>query len=225
MEKKKAAFIGVGSDGSNVKCDSMDEVYMTWWLKELKDKGYVVDYYKNEASFDLSPGIKAGYSQMSKSKNPKMREYKHSIVSEHSYKWDFTIIWDAKAYGILVFDNLNVNTRTNKSIMIGIPFLEGDERTPLYSMIEVKPPFDFKNMTRIAKINISWVWQKTGMVVSLVVPSGSSDCLFANTFTPKRYLMNDKSTAKRNITKHKVVLIDEYLSNFKLQMPLGFDKL
>ena len=59
----------------------------------------------------------------------------------------------------------------------------------LTSYIEVKPDFDFNNMTRYARIKMNWLFQQTGVFTNLVkVPS-----VFKNTFTPDRYILTDNN--------------------------------
>lgn len=65
----------------------------------------------------------------------------------------------------------------------------------LISYVEIKPNFDFNNMTRYVKIKINWLFQQTGVFVNLVkVPE-----IFKNTFVPDRYFLTDEGKRTRQI--------------------------
>jgi hypothetical protein len=78
-----------------------------------------------------------------------------------------------------------------------------------FSYIEVKPSFDFKNMTRLVKINQKWVFEKHHIYINIVVP----EHLFNRTFTPLKYFTTDKSGKPRKIKYKNKITLQEYLKS------------
>jgi hypothetical protein len=61
------------------------------------------------------------------------------------------------------------------------------------SYLEIKSNFDFKNMTRLAIINIKWMYQEHHLYVQKVIPIGNKNCLFAKTFVPEKAMLTKKT--------------------------------
>jgi len=62
-------------------------------------------------------------------------------------------------------------------------------------------------MTRLAKINIKWVWDKYGVFVNIIIPEKHFD----KTFTPKRFLTTDKSGKPRKIKYKNIKSLKQFI--------------
>ena len=76
------------------------------------------------------------------------------------------------------------------------------------SYMEIKGVFDRNNMTRLFRQNQAWIYDKHRIFVDLfLIPK-----LFAKTFTPKKYLITDKTMKPRAIG-FQINSVDEYLNS------------
>lgn len=187
--------------------DSWEEVYFYWWAKELKEAGYVQEIFFHPKSFELSDTLSVPYVKPMKKVKDKVLQ--HKLLNDHIYTTDCMIIWNTKALGLLTFSLAQVNQMPHlKNEVELIPANEDGGTGTIYSFIEVKPIFDQNNMTRLAKINQKWVWEKYNRYVEIVIP----EKLFKKTFTPERYLVTNKSFKARNL-KYKPTTLKEFLSS------------
>ncbi|MEM6734459.1 MAG: hypothetical protein AAF620_00175 [Bacteroidota bacterium] len=194
-----------------MKFDSEEEQYFAWWLDELQGRGFIKFYNRDIESFALSGPVTYEWIQKRQLKT-KVKEVCKStkILEGHRYTPDFEIFWDKRAEGVF-YTNLN--------------FLDNPKKMPYFiaqddsSLVEIKSAFDMHNMTRLATINIKWVFEKFECYVqkAVVRPHVSkagklipTSSLFVDTFTPKRYLMTDSGKQTRKI-RFPVVMLDDFL--------------
>lgn len=169
--------------------DSEGEMNFIMWMEELKEEGYIEKYERGQ-SYLLSDSLVNNYVETLKTKSkPKTQ----TILHGHSYTPDFFIMWTTKGFNI--FCN-NLGEKWVKPFMCDGKF----------SYIEAKPPFDFANMSRLAMLNIKWMWQKYKIHVQMV----KNIELFEKTFTPKAYLVT--KTGKTRLVKHKFRTLKEYIN-------------
>ena len=175
---------------------SMEELYFLWWLCDLKDEGYVEDAWYEEDAFVLGKGYEKSYIKRMKTKEKVEEE---SVLPSTVYTPDFKIKWTEKARGVFYHDLVSEEKLTHgrkPKYSIG---------ADLVSYIEIKPNFDFNNMTRYVKIKINWLFQATGVFVNLVkVPQ-----IFKDTFVPDRYFLTDEGKRTRQI-KFKTKRLQDY---------------
>ena len=173
--------------------DSNEEKYFSWYLEELKERKYIDNWKKIEIAYELTDGLSHTY--IKKMKKIEDVELMQTILSPSSYTPDFKIFWNKKAYGIFVQD---INNTKNKIVT---PFICDSEGI---SIVETKGTFDMGNMTRLATLNIKFMYFRYNIYVNLIkVPT-----IFKKTFTPDRYLMTDKTFRPRAInygTKKKPI--------------------
>jgi len=177
---------------------SMEELYFLWWLCDLKDEGYVSDAWYEDDKFVLGKGYEKSYKKRMKTKTKVESE---SVLPKSVYTPDFRIKWTEKARGVFYHDLVSEEKLTHG-------------RKPMYSLgqdltsyIEIKPSFDFNNMTRYVKIKINWLFQAEGIYVNLVkVPD-----IFKQTFVPDRYFTTDENKKARSI-KFKTKRLKEFVS-------------
>ena len=178
------------SKGVEVK--SKEELYFSWWLDELEDNGIIESYGYEPKTFKLSDA--AHYTKTVQMKT-KSKIVTRTLLQPHSYTPDFQIHWHKDMDFIHSWCGL--------------------------SWVDVKGGYS-KNFNDTAfPLNQKWMYDKFGIYVEKVV-SGSSTYknskkelvikkgLFAKTFTPKRYLLTDKSNKPRKIN-FKVTLLEDIL--------------
>ena len=173
--------------------DSPEEAYVSWYLDELVEADYVLDYQAQPKSFTLSPKRTFKWTEKLKTKE---KDRVSTLLQEHVYTADFSVKWGDT--GGVFIKNVN-NTRLDRDA----PFLSGPSGV---SIIEVKPSFDRNNMTRLFIINQKWMYDKYGIYVHKVIPQK----LFEATFTPKKYLLTDTGKQKRKI-KFATRTLEEYV--------------
>lgn len=203
-EKKKKEIISVGKNTEDYfpqieleDLQSMEELYFLWYLCDLKDAGYVEDAWYEDDTFTLGKGYEKEYKVVMKTKTKIKKE---TVVKPTIYTPDFKIKWTEEAVGVFYMDYVAEERITYSSKPV---FSLGMDLT---SYIEVKPDFDFNNMTRYAKIKMNWLFQQTGVFTNLVkVPT-----VFKNTFTPDRYILTDNNKRTRQI-KFKIKTIQEFV--------------
>lgn len=169
-----------------VEFKSNHEKYFSWWLDELMEVGIIDNYDYEPTSYELSD--KVVYQVL----DNKGKQKNKTLLEEHCYTPDFIINWN--------------NNKLNVANKIGILYDNKCE-----SVIEIKPPFNMNNMTRLFIINQKWVYEKYKIYVQKVVV----DDIFSKTFIPKRYLKTDKSNKLRKIN-YKHMLIDKYIVDVEL---------
>ena len=164
---------------------SNEEYYFSLWLDELKANGYIKRYEYEPEAIPLSSKL---------CRNIGKKE--QFVLHPHEYTYDFIIKWDKSA------------------IWIFATVFESDVKstTPLYcdtnltSVIEIKPEFDYKNMTREVMINIKWVWEKYNIYINLVKPPS----FFKKSFTPAQFLLT-KTNKPRTIKYKPILTLQEYV--------------
>lgn len=188
--------------------ESPEELAFLQWAFELVDAGYI-DTIERAKSFSLAGPLVSQYIKTTQLKTKVKEEHKEEILlNGHVYTPEYKITWNIDKYQKFVndsyLDGYNYNNSKNTK-----PFLVTHEKLgERISYVEVKPPFDQNNMTRLFKINQKWMWDKHKIFVNLIVPQE----LFEETFTPKAYLFTPTGK-NRTITKWKVRSLNEYINN------------
>jgi hypothetical protein len=184
--------------------DSNEEKYTYFWLEELKRKGFIKKIVAQPESFDLSEPVVVEYYKQMKTKGKYVEE---PILRGHIYTTDFYVEWDedfvmTNSLVTMIYSDVKKKNGASLGILLAH---EIDGR--YFSYIEVKPNYDMKNMTRLAKINQKWVYEKHHLFVNIVIP----EKLFNMTFTPLSYFVTDKSGKPRKIKYKNKITLDEYL--------------
>jgi hypothetical protein len=165
--------------------DSNEELYFSWWLDELLEAEIVLKYNR-ALPIQLSEPVKRWEHKKyitKVRKEERLKSVQKTILQAHIYTPDFVVLF-----------------RPNFAEKIGLDCVN----TGL-AIIEVKGNYDSNNMTRLFKINQKWVYSKTGELINLVkVPD-----IFEKTFTPKKYLLTDKTKKARRIN-FKVRTLEEF---------------
>ena len=149
------------------KFDSDEEMYFFWWLKELQSHGYINKIVTQPKSFNLSQPLRSDYIFEMKTK---IKYVDEELMKGHIYTTDFYVEWNEKAKDkVMTLIDSALRKKKGQSLNILLSQMCNDSGL-FYSFIEVKPSFDQNNMTRLAKINQKWVWDKCRQYVNIVIP-------------------------------------------------------
>lgn len=172
---------------------SDEEEMFSWWLDELCKHNFVESYTYEPEPIHLSIKVERKVEIPLKTK---IKDDTQFVLHPHKYTFDFLIQWREEALNrfVTIFESTKKN---NTSLYC--------DRN-LQSYIEIKPGFDYKNMTREVMINIKWVYDKHGIYINLVKPP----VFFKDSFTPMKLLFT--KTGKPKKLKHKILTIQEFLS-------------
>lgn len=200
------------------KYDSNEELWVSYYLSELKAAGFVDEWKSQPQEYVLSESVVYTWTQTLKTKN-KIKS--SALLQGHKYTPDFSISWNSCAR------NVFFNTIEDGINFKEIPFFAHSGSN--VSIIDVKPAFDMKNMTRLFTINQKWVMDKFGLYIQKIITSkelkhyhvvgnkkkkvyshSTWSGLFPKTFVPERYFLTDKSGKPRKI-KYEAIRLGEYL--------------
>lgn len=176
--------------------DSKEELYFSWWLDELKEAKYIVEWYPG-STIELSKEVEVGGKK---------------LLNKHGYAFDFSIRWNDSAKDVFITSEPKKGFFTYNKFIID-PSLDDSGYIP-FSYIEIKGVFDARNMTRLFVINQKWVYDKRRIYVQLVkIPK-----LFKDTFTPAKYLITDAGKQERKLNFVPKTL-DEYVKYIRERVP------
>ncbi len=152
--------------------DSDDEKFFSYWLEELEEEGLIRGWELHPTSFRLFEGLTVEKNIQLKTKTKTVEK---TLLQPHIYTADFII-------------------RGKSDFLDSVFTRSGLEQ---YYYVEVKPPFDRYNMTRLFHVNQKWVYEKFGIYVNQVI----INTLFKQTFVPVKcaFLKNGKGRNKRFI--------------------------
>jgi len=135
------------------------------------------------------------------------------LLDSHYYTPDFRIVWNKKASG-LFFINIDCCPKLalwdTASFKAQFRWIAGEYKE--VSTVEIKPSHDFKNMEKLAKLNIQWVFQNYGIYVQIIKPVGGykeKECLFKKTFTPIKYFKTP--TGKDRVQNYVFKLLTDFI--------------
>lgn len=172
-----------------MKFDSPEEKYFSFYADELKMSGYIKCYTHHPEPYILSEPFSYEYNKLLKTK---IKSVEQMFIRKHQYTPDFSVHWNEKARGVFF------NTFKDKVNLKKIPFVAQDGKQP-FSIIEIKAGFSKYNMGREAGLHQKWVMAKYGHYIQKVIISNKPNGLFAQTFTPEKYLLTEKAFKERKL--------------------------
>lgn len=162
--------------------DSFIEIHYYWYLLELEKMGYISKIIKHPKQEEILPKV--------------MKGVKGVLLNSFNYTPDFLVYWNDKAYNEHIV--VEEDKATTKAIYVS-------QNGKTY--IEIKPDFDMNNMTRDFRVKQKVIYHALGRYVQLVIVPK----IFKSTFTPLRYLMQDKKSNRRRSIKFKINLFSEWV--------------
>jgi len=198
-ELKKTVFFR--SDMSNFNFDSIGEVYISFWLDELKENGFIKTWTAQPDSFILTNKVTRTIKEQLKTKVKIKEEF---ITSDMKYTTDFKIEWTDLGLSSNIVCDFHGDKKKEKYQLFhsnGISYLEAKPDS-----ISLKKAHDPNNMTRLVRSKIKQVYDKHGIWVNLVF----TNALFHDTFMPERYIYTDGMTKIRGI-KYNYIKLDKFI--------------
>ena len=198
---------------TDIHFDSNEERYFYWAIEELQQKEIILRWAYHPKPFPLSDRV--GHECMEE-KKAKTKLIEKFIMHPHSYQADFLLYWNPGWEGRLFMT-------LDGWLDLNYPFIANmNKNKEPYSVIDVKGSFAGKhnNSAVTFPLDQKWTYSKYKIYVQKIIPKD----LFANTFTPAKYLKTDVSGKARKI-KFKTVSIDQYmtmLGNKKIISSLEF---
>jgi len=190
------------------------EQYFEWYLQELKDCGYIKDFFREPETLTVAETSTALYTKRMKSKT---KHIEINLFPKIRLTYDYLIIWNdiAEYFFYEVIEPHNVLFQLKRPLFIAHKYplyINGEvysETEIPYSYIDVKT---LSTITRFGSNSTSYtfplkqrmLYDSFGIYVNKIVPipagkKGFKQSLFLNSFTPKRYMFTDKSGQLRKI--------------------------
>ena len=193
MTTKEIALLQPENTGLNKSLDSLYELYMLWYLRELEEAGYI-SAIAMPNSMEIISAAKVDITQKLKTKD---KVVQRTLLASVDYTPDFSFfvmndhpklfidLWEP------VLDLNNWNSAAFKSCNNEV-------------LIDVKAANyggKFGSTGRSFQINRSILWQSESRFVNKIIPinKGVSTSLFRDTFVPNRFLYTDISGKRRTI--------------------------
>lgn len=195
------------------KFDSKEEMHFSWWLNELIEKGYIDEVIYQPIPFKLSDSFSRTYiKKIDKKTGDAVYDTQH-IVFGHEYTPDVLIQWNPKAKGIFYVPIIDQSIKMQKHHLISNVMINPNNGDDVdCTIVEIKGMFDFKNMTRLATINIKWVFSEHKIFIEMVKVPG----IFKTTFTPNRYLFTDETREPRRGIKFPTKTLSAFLDSIQV---------
>jgi|32_taG_2_1085360.scaffolds.fasta_scaffold19540_2 hypothetical protein len=188
--------------------DSVGELHFSYWTDQLIQEGYIEQVVLQPEPYDLSMRLVKPY--IKKMKRVEDKKMYQTIHQPHIYTPDVLIVWTEKARGIFF-----ITIKDTCKVLPHHLFAnwQGFENRDVWATtLELKPTFDHQNMTRLASLNIKWVYEKYNHIIEMVkVPD-----FFKKTFTPDRYLLTDKTYVPRKL-KYEPKNLTRFISELQKQ--------
>lgn len=198
MKKEKKPV----KDYNGIEYESDEELMTLLWMEELQDRGYI-ERIERAPTHILSEAMENRYEEIVQMKTKSKSTWKKQVLLHaHEYTAEFQVLWKPKAVNTkLLWKSYKDINEKKDSVFI---YQQGADGPIIY--IEVKPSWDAQNMERLFKINQKWMWDKYRIFVNLIKPHK----LFAETFTPKRWLTTP--TGKQRAINWPIKSIEQYLN-------------
>lgn len=183
---------------------SKEELYFEWFLQELQDNGYIINFAKAN-TYQLLPLVKISYEEILKTKT-KIKE--QTISREHNYTPDYEIHWNKKAENIFYQDfEFSYTGGVLQNKINTDLFLKVKSFSSNICLVEIKGGFSLHGQLRNNSIDRKLMLDNKQLFVNLVkIPD-----LFKLMFVPEKYLLTD--TGKQNRIIHfKTKTLTEYIN-------------
>lgn len=189
------------------------EMYFRWYCDDLLQAGYLESFQREAETFKVLPKIDYKREKHLKTKENTFEPI--NLFQETNYTYDFKLVWSEKALYIFTepidFDG---------AFVFGFPafvsnWIDVNGIVKMVSYVDIKPHYKavefgggkMKSYYTFPFIQ-KYLYMTKGLYINKIIPinsgkNGISSCLFASTFTPKRYVYTDKSGDERKIPFRK----------------------
>lgn len=186
---------------TNDEYDSLDEIYFAWYLHNLHEAKIVLKWVHHKKNVELIEPVKHFYLEQLKTKTKLKTK---TLLSNLSYTGDFSILWNKSAKGIF-YNNICTDPEKAEVINPKLYFLANHIDI---THVDVKNPFNFKNMRKRFSILQKIIYTIRGQYVQTV----EVKALFSQTFVPVRYLKTDSGKSdRRGLSPVTTRTLNEYI--------------
>lgn len=203
------------------------ELYFEWWLEELKSVGLVISYEHEPHTHVVQDAVPIFYKQYFKKKEPLHRNF--DLVSPITYTPDYSVVFHEKLLNKLFgYVDMEEKCLVEEEVLdVGNVYQETLFYTTHRAFSNFTIEFDVKAGSKAAQFSAklgssrdfpvkrALLLKNKGIIVNKVIPIGTSNCLFAKTFMPKRYRYTDSGTMLRKI-KGKYNTLEQFLKEKNL---------
>ena len=212
--------------GDSYQFDSPEELWFAWWLEEMLAEGVIKWWKCRSTTWELAVGCVMRWQEMGARK---ALDKSKCLMRPHTYTGDFSFQWsDHKFVHLAMPMNTLTNSpkffdpamrlQPDGLYMVKPPF---DSEDRIFGPYNEKALMTTTNEDLVTHVDTKGVhtrmhsqdakfamirgivWDKHGQYVNKVIPhSGDKkkpDCLFRDTFVPKRFLFTDKTAKMRSI--------------------------
>ncbi|HPS30187.1 MAG TPA: hypothetical protein PLZ43_08025 [bacterium] len=169
---------------------SDEELYFSWWLDELKEKGIVFRWYYENKEFILAD--KAFFDSK-------------TLLQEHGYTPDFTICWTPDYRPARIPIKLS-----DRLALVSLVDVKGGYSNNFNDM---RFPLNQKWMYQKFGLYVNKIIPVSGFRINSKKEKVLKKCLFSETFTPKKYMLTP--TGKERTIHWKVRTIDQFLEEIR----------
>jgi hypothetical protein len=179
--------------------DSLQEVYFEWWLEELINSGFVIRYERS-SRYKLIDSV---FSDKLSFKPIKKDPIRHLIIQREflkswTYEPDYDVYWSEKSYNFL-FQNIDFLNLVNFKTLFYAKRVNNEWLT----VIDIKPK-SFRGGSMSSSVKFPLIQKMMYLIHDVYVHKISPldlGGLFDKTFTPRRYLFQDRRMVNRKISK------------------------
>jgi hypothetical protein len=184
----------------DITYDSKEEEYYSWWLDELVEAGHVA-YYEYQKEIKITEDKYITLRKLNKKQTKTTEEQLH-LFNDLKYTADFVIGWDSLAERKFFINEGSIVNRL-QNILKQFHYAQSASKNGLnwHSYVDTKGTFAGANNTTAITFPIKqkMIYDKLGIYVNSIKPL-SDKGLFANTFTPKKYMKTDITGKDRKIS-------------------------
>lgn len=201
------------------------ELYFEWYIRELKDNGYIKDFFREPVKMQTVPP--ATYKRYD-FKKTKFDIQEFTLLQGDSYLFDYMIVWDQKA------ENIFYSLLDGTPIKAWTPFYAFiNQEGNIVSLCDVKPPPAAQRHSGSLTTTLTFplkqkiFWHLQGIYINKSVPipqaskgvvkSGNTVALFTTTFVPNRYTFTDSGKQPRLI-HYKTKSLNQYVEEKKREL-------
>lgn len=180
--------------------DSNEELHFCYFLNELKEHGYIKEWYKNYDSMEIIP------KQTGMIFSTKNIQKSFFITHSLSYTYDFKIVWNNKAEDIFYFRN---NSKISKKKSDIIFYIYTSNKDEVVSFIDVKGTFGYGNSAITFPIIQKILLHFYKIYIQKIVPID----LFRKTFLPE--ILRYKKNGELRIEAKRTITLKEFINKNK----------
>ena len=196
------------------------EKYFRWYCEDLIEHGYLKSVHREYETFQVMPQYIYKREKHFVRKDNEIERF--NLAQNITYTYDALLVWTEK--GLNVFYEIMYK---NGHFVFGEPtfvahYKEINGKEEVVSYVDVKPHSAaamFGGGKNASYYTFPFVQKlllyKYDLYVNKIVPipsgkHGKTSCLFAKTFTPKRYYFTDVSLANRKLTHRPINSLKSY---------------